>query len=136
MIRLAISGEPRKPRPKWRRDKHMPDENHKPEFPSQLELTTFLKGIGFDGPDALQKASGVPYQTVAKWYRSKPSEMSAVNLIRVVLATKKTREFTLWIQDLEKNTHALVNRGTSARPRASIPAKSPTEAKGARRARE
>jgi hypothetical protein len=68
---------------------------HNPAFPSQRQIADFLKSLG--NHDTVARASGIPHGSYIKWHRTDAVEMSAVSLMRIVVALNAHKEFATWL---------------------------------------
>lgn len=76
----------------------MADKPHKSDVLDQMAISAFIRQLSAR-PEGLVAATGLSYGTVEKWYRPKPSEMSAANLLRVVFALGAEERFVNQVRE-------------------------------------
>lgn len=79
----------------------MPENGHKSGFPSRDDIRDFMRTLRPDAPSMYRALDGVvSIGAVDKWYRDTEkggNEVSATNLLLVVLALDKVPEFSAWL---------------------------------------
>jgi len=84
--------------------------NHKPAFQGIREIQDFLVERWPTPSDLTQalalRGVPVPPDTVRNWYRSTANDMSAVSLLRIIIALGKGDEFAEWMEGLQVSPEA------------------------------
>lgn len=78
----------------------MAESGHKTDFPDRNAIRDFLRTIKPDAPAMFRELEGVSLGGIDKWYRDAEkggTEISATNLLRVVLSFRKVPEFAAWL---------------------------------------
>ena len=73
------------------------DRGHISAFPDQLAIAAFLRDLGPTQVEMAEQA-GIKYNALTNWFTSEPSEMSAVNLLRLVIALGAEQRLAEWLR--------------------------------------
>lgn len=104
----------------------MADANHIDDFPEQSDISDFLRSLS-PRPEGLLEG-GLRYNTVEKWYRDPPAEMSAVNLLRVIKRLGKEQQLAEWLKSFRR-----LRRARVAEPTPGVRSNAAAGAKGGKR---
>lgn len=103
----------------------MAKSGHKTDFPDQKAITAFLRTLLSEERNQVWLAdeARVKYNTLTNWFTEDPPDMSAINLLRLVIAADAVDEFALWLKDFraEDSPVGETSHMSGARPRQSIP---------------